>query len=119
MSNRLIMVKVAGVTFEGRQEIISQLTGKEAVKIVPEPDNEFDPNALAVHVAYALEVRHIGYVPRDMAAVFAPLLEGEDVIGKIFEITGGFEKWDGKRASFGVIVEFEIPDNEWQGGSST
>lgn len=118
MDTRFIMVKVAGVKFGGRQEIISQLTGKEAVKIVPEPDNPYDKNALAVHVAYALEVRHIGYVPSDMTKVFAPLLEGKDVIGRIFEITGGFEKWDGSRASYGVIVEFEIPDAEWEGGIS-
>lgn len=114
MSTRTIMTKVAGVTYNGRQEIISQLTGKEAVKIVPEPDNPYDANALAIHVAYALEMRHLGYIPKELAQMFAPLLEGEDVIGRIFEITGGFQKWDGTRASYGVIVEFEIPDEQWE-----
>ena len=109
------MVKVAGVTFEGRQGIISMLTGKEPVKIVPEPDNQYDPNALAVWVNRGGELARVGYVPRDLAATFAPLLEGEGILGKIFEITGGFEKWDGSRASYGLIVEFEIPDTEWHG----
>lgn len=118
MASRTILVKVAGVTFEGRQGIISMLTGKEAVRIVAEPENKFDKNALAVHVSRGGEVQHIGYVPRDLAETFAPLLDGEAVIGKIFEINGGFEKWDGSRASYGVIVEFEIPDDEWEGGLS-
>lgn len=113
MPNRLILLKVTGVTFDGRQGIISMLTGREPVKIVAEPDNKFDKNALAIHVSRGGEVSHIGYVPRDLAATFAPLLGGEDVIGRIFEINGGFEKWDGSRASYGVIVEFEIPDDEW------
>lgn len=113
MASRVILVKVAGVTFEGRQGMIQKLTGREPVKIVPEPDNKYDKNALAVHVAHDGEIFHIGYVPRDLAATFAPLLDGEDVIGKVFEINGGFEKWNGERASCGVIVEFEIPDDEW------
>jgi len=118
MDTRLVMVKVAGVTFEGRQELISLLTGNEAVKIVAEPKNKFDQNALAVHVSRGGEILHIGYIPRDLAAQFAPLLQEEDVIGRIFKITGGFDKWDGSRASYGVIVEFEIPDTEWEGGIS-
>lgn len=113
MQTRSILVKVAGVTFEGRQGIISMLSGKEPVRIVAEPDNKFDKNALAVHVSRGGSVEHIGYIPRDLAETFAPLLDGESVIGKIFEINGGFEKWNGERASYGVIVEFEIPDEEW------
>lgn len=110
VQTRSIFVKVAGVTYEGRQEVIASLAGYEPVKVVPEPENRYDPNALAIHVSVGGEVRHIGYVPRDLAATFAPLLEGEAVMGRVAEITGGFEKWDGSRASYGVIVQFEVPE---------
>lgn len=107
---RTMFVKVAGVTFDNRQAVIAQLAGGEPVKIVPEPDNRYDPNALAIHVALPGNgIQHIGYVPRDLAADFAPLLDGEAVIGRVSEVTGGFEKSDGSTASYGVIVAFEIP----------
>lgn len=60
MQTRSILVKVAGVTFEGRQGIISMLSGKEPVRIVAEPDNKFDKNALAVHVSRGGSVEQIG-----------------------------------------------------------
>lgn len=107
---RTLTFKIAGVTFEGRQEIISLLTGKEAVRMLPEPENAYDKNAIAIEVSRGGEISKIGYVPRELAKEFAPALEGEPLTGEIFEITGGFEKWDGSRASYGMLVTFEIPD---------
>ncbi|HEY5901539.1 MAG TPA: HIRAN domain-containing protein, partial [Anaerolineales bacterium] len=72
-----LIVKVAGVTFEGRQEHLRRLRGHEPVRIVPEPENSYDPNALAVHIALDDQtVVHVGYVPRELAAEIAPLLDG-------------------------------------------
>lgn len=108
---RTISFKVAGVTFENRQETISLLTGKEPVRMVAEPENPFDGNAIAIIVSRGGEIAHVGYVPRNLAAEFAPWLEGESIDGRIAEVTGGFEKLDGSRASFGLTVVFELPDN--------
>ena len=110
MSNFLYF-KVRGVTFEGRQEIIAKLAGSEPARIVPEPTNPYDPNALAIHVATAEGVKHIGYVPKENAAELAPFLEGEPLTGQIVAITGGFVKWDGSVASYGVKVSFDLPDD--------
>jgi len=109
---RTIITKVAGVTYEGRQDVIARLKGNEPARIVPEPTNKFDPNALAVHVAVAPgEIKHVGFVPRDLAAQIAPFLEGEAVMVKLLEITGGFTTRNGERAALGLRIEIEIPDD--------
>lgn len=89
MKTRTLITKVAGVTFEGRQAHLARLTGKEPVRIVPEPENPYDPNALAVHVAIA---------------------PGEVVMASIREITGGFETSNGETASLGLRIMVEFPD---------
>ena len=109
MTNRILNTRVAGVTFEGRQALIAQLSTSDPCRIVPEPTNAYDKNALAVHVAHNGEVWHIGFVPRDIAAEIAPYLEGETVMCRIAEITGGFETRDGDTAALGVRLVIEIP----------
>src|SRR5438045_3923859 len=108
---RLIVTKVAGVSFEGRQDVIAALKGNEPARVVPEPTNPYDANALAVHVAIAPgDVRHVGFIPRHLAAQIAPHLEGEAVMVRLREITGGFETRDGDTAALGLLIEIELPD---------
>ena len=123
MNTRTIVSKVAGVTYpepttgEDRQSIIALLTGDEPTRIVPEPTNAYDPNALAVHVATSAGIRHVGFVPRDLAKQIAPHLEGEAVMVRIVEITGGFslEPYggdDGDVAAYGLRISIEVPDDQ-------
>lgn len=107
-----ITTKVAGVTFEGRQAIVEKLTGDEPCRIVPEPTNNYDKNALAVQVALPDGIAHIGYIPRDLAALVAPYLDGETIMVTIKTITGGFETFDGERAAYGVLLSIELQDDE-------
>lgn len=108
-----ITSKVVGVTYEGRQTAIEKLAGNEPCRIIPEPSNPYDANALAVYVAQDGGIFQIGYLPRELAERVAPILDGEAVMVNILEITGGFEKWDGSRASFGVLISIELPpENE-------
>ena len=110
MKTRVLNCKVAGVSYEGRQNIIAALRGNEPCRIVPEPTNPYDPNALAVHIAVSGRVLHAGFVPKWLAAEIAPHLEGETVMAEIAEITGGFEINDGEIAAYGLRVRIEIPD---------
>lgn len=110
---RRILTKVAGVTFENRQEYIAEARSGGQILLRPEPGNPFDHNAIAVWLARDLEgAVHVGYIPKDIAADIAPAIEGENLLGKVFEVTGGFSKFDGSRASYGLIIEVEIPDVE-------
>lgn len=107
---RTLHCKVAGVTYEGRQEYLAKLNGTEPVRLVPEPTNKYDANAIAVHVAKMGMVYHCGYIPREMAAEIAPLMEGESFDCKIEDITGGFELYNGDIAAFGLRLVVQLPD---------
>lgn len=80
---------VAGTGFEGRAGRI-RLAAKPgmSVKLVREPDNPHDPNAIAVYLTvrawYTLFLRtdvHIGYIKRDRAKTFAArLADGGNIL---------------------------------------
>lgn len=111
---KTLYTKVAGVTFNGRQEMIERLHGTELCRLEPEPENLYDPNAIAVKIAMPPEaggdILHVGYIPKELAAEIAPHLEGENLICEINEITGGFVKGNGDTASYGLWLKVEIPN---------
>ena len=83
-------VIVAGTGFEGRQGRIRMAVreGME-VKLVPDPQNKHDENAIAVYVTvrrwFTLFLKtdlHIGYIKRDRAKFFSrKLREGGKILG--------------------------------------
>ena len=101
---RVLNTRVAGVSMEGRQSIIEALRGNEACRIVPEPDNPFDPNALKVMVATANGVQCVGYVPAGIAVAVSKALDGESVMCELLEVTGRFEG----SAGLGLRIKIEI-----------
>jgi len=83
-------INVAGVTFDGRQEVLAELyeiqeaqkagTTTPSIAIIPidlvrEPDNKYDANAIQVLAEGNDGYKHVGYVSRDLAARLAPLLD--------------------------------------------
>jgi len=111
---RTLHVKVVGVSYEGRQSILAMMHGTEAVRIVPEPENPFDSNALAVYVAFPPEsgigVKQVGYIPRELAKDIAPALDGESMMVSIAELIGGFETSDGEQTNYGLRLQIELPE---------
>lgn len=109
-----LVFKVVGVTYENRQETLAAMHGTEVVRLEPEPENKYDPNAIAVKVAFPPEagmgICHVGYVPRDLAAQIAPAIEGEPLMAEIVERTGGFELWNGQTAAYGLQIRVEVPE---------
>ncbi len=102
--------KLVGVTFEGRQDIISNLHGDEEVRFRREPENEYDPNAVAVDVAVERNAEGdrdwhpIGYIAKDKNSELAKLLtEGKEAEIRITSITGG----EGKSYGVNVYIEHE------------
>ncbi len=97
--------KLVGVTFEGRQAVISTLKGDEPLRVRREADNEYDPNAVAVDVKVGEELLPIGYIAKDKNLEIAKSLDaGIPVEIKLASITGG----DGK--SFGVNIELQYQE---------
>lgn len=94
--------KLVGVTFEGRQDVIGTMRGKEPLRVRREADNKYDPKAVAVDVYKNDEWLPIGYIAKDKNSdISAALDAGETVYISIGGITGGGDK------SHGVNIALE------------
>lgn len=63
---------IAGIPH--RKPDLSKLTVGEEVRLVPEPDNKFDPNAIRVFVKASTDLPvHLGYIPKDKTSAFKTL----------------------------------------------
>jgi single-stranded-DNA-specific exonuclease len=101
--------KLAGVSFEGRQEVVARLQPGTPVRLARQPTNEFDPNAIAV---FAPTGEQIGFLNRRLASVLAPSLDaGAEWDVSVTEVTGGDEV-----ASKGVNVLFTRPGADEDAG---
>ena len=105
--------KIAGVTFEGRQETVKRLSKGHPLIIERDPDNEYDRNAVAVLARFPSESHptgennrenngenngrsaspeelQVGFLNRELASQISPFLAGG---GKAFalvsDLTGG------------------------------
>lgn len=95
--------KLAGVSFEGRQDIAAGLRPGTRLDLRRQPDNPHDANAIAVFYG-ALQ---IGFVKRDMASKLAPLIDAEErrYSAEVTAVTGGT-----KGRSFGVNIRVRRDD---------
>ncbi len=92
--------KLAGVTFEGRQEVVARLQPGAPLRLERQPDNEYDPNACALYDPFGDQV---GFLNRRLAAELAPLLDsGVEYDVEVTDITGGTE---GESLGVNVCVE--------------
>lgn len=83
-----IMITLAGVTAENRQEVIHELvinSGIPDFMLIREPNNPYDPNAIRVDV-WGFEMA-VGFVPRRVAQRLAPLMDaGALYDGKLVQV---------------------------------
>jgi hypothetical protein len=80
---RIRVVAVAGVTFRPGAVDDPSFDPGRRLALVPEPENEHDPNAVAI---WNEERRvHAGYVPRDVA----PELRGDEQAVSLWRVEGG------------------------------
>lgn len=62
---------VVGAKAGNRLDVFSNVTVGSRVCVTPEPHNEYDPNAIAVHLGEKpLENNKIGYMPATIAKLF-------------------------------------------------
>jgi hypothetical protein len=88
---------------EGHQDIVDAM-------LVLEPDNQWDPNAIAVQVAG----RTCGYVPKLDAKRYRPVMEWARAQGFVpvvrADVTGGWQLPDGAWADFGIRLYLASPN---------
>ena len=87
--------KVAGVTFEGRQRIVTRCSVGERLILVRDPENQFDKGAIKV---MRLNGEQLGFVPAhvsrggDSSGLAFRMDRGEKYQCRIGSLTGGGEK---------------------------
>lgn len=106
------IIKVVGVSHEGRQSILAKMAGDEDVMLVAEPENPFDSHAIAVHALIDNDTyQHIGYIKRELASELGGLMaNGQRVECRIKAITGGFDLPNGEIANYGLEIVVVLPD---------
>ncbi len=89
--------KLAGVTFEGRQDAIGALAPGLPLRLERQPDNQYDPNACALFEPSGAQV---GFFNRRLAGALAPAIDaGIEYDVEVTDVTGG-----DKGRSLGVNV---------------
>ena len=97
--------KIVGTTFENRQDILAHLEGGESLRVRREPENQYDPRAVAVDVDIKGKWYPVGYIAKDKNKDIAEALDaGREVEIKISEITGGDK---GKNLGMNICLKYE------------
>jgi single-stranded-DNA-specific exonuclease len=98
--------KIAGVTFEGRQDVIAGLRTGAPLELRREPGNPHDRNAIAVHYGNL----HLGFLNKRMAVHIAPLIDaGARYAARVASLTGP-SAGSGREGNFrgvNILVERE------------
>jgi single-stranded-DNA-specific exonuclease len=91
--------KLAGVTFEGRQDALERLSAGAPLRLERQPDNQFDANAVALFDPHGGQV---GFFNRRLAAALSPSIDaGVAYDVEVTEVTGGDE---GRSLGVNVLV---------------
>lgn len=81
---------------------------QDQISFIPEPTNQYDPNAIKVFIKYEEEPMHIGYVPKDKNIEFKKILDNEDVRRIEAQYVGGKIKsveYDSNKDKDSVVIE--------------
>ncbi len=104
--------KVVGVSHRNqdrhsRQKIIREHCCEgQRVRLVPEPNNKFDSNAISVWTDGGLQ---IGYLNANLARIATEKHEVEDLIAEISAVTGGGYKTSGVNLRIGKAKRAAAP----------
>ncbi|MHB9003620.1 MAG: single-stranded-DNA-specific exonuclease RecJ [Coriobacteriia bacterium] len=91
--------KLAGVTFEGRQDVVTRLASGVPLRAARQPENPYDTAAIAL---YDTRGEQVGFFNRRLAAVLAPLMDaGIEYDVEVTDVTGG---GDGRSMGVNVLV---------------
>lgn len=104
--NRKIIAKLAGVTFEGRQDILAQMTEKTPVRLERDRRNEYDFHAVRVLAELEGTWEQAGFIPRTMSGLIAKSLDkGISLLATVHKVTGGMvSDYTGERLNYGLEI---------------
>jgi hypothetical protein len=107
--DRDLIAKVAGVTFDGRQELLSRLTKESAVSLERDRRNPHDFYAIKVLALIDDSWYHVGFLPRKMAKLVSTSLDkGIDFVSFVHRITGGvYSEYKKENLNYGLEVKIK------------
>jgi len=98
--------RIAGVTYEGRQNEIETLHIGQPTKLIREPENKYDTNAVKVIVKGN---KSIGYINRDLAKQIAPIIDNNSLTGINGKISSIYHV-ESEPSILGVKIRFQLFD---------
>lgn len=103
-----ITVRLTGVTFDGCQDNIRKWGCPDigSYAIIREPDNQYDPNAVRVSL---FGMFHVGYLPRELAAQIAPLMDSGRTFLAMFVCRNEYPHYE----RIGMTVKI-VETTDWQ-----
>ncbi len=81
---------IAGVQHHKMHTCLHLLSKGLDLKLWPEPDNKFDPNAIKIEVGGAM----LGYVPKKFSSELSAMLEIVDLTCTIVELNKEAKPWE-------------------------
>jgi single-stranded-DNA-specific exonuclease len=102
---RTIVTRLVGVSYEGRQQVVSLLKLGETVFLVRDESNIHDRNAIRV---IRSDKSQVGFINRNIAARLAPVLDQHEGVLKatVAALTGGYDSYSFR----GALIRFDLPE---------
>jgi hypothetical protein len=86
----LMVCKISGVSFDGRQEVIQKIDSETLLRVVRDRRNEHDFYAVKVEAFVDASWRDAGFIPASINKEIAPALDaGVPLTVKLWRKTGG------------------------------
>jgi len=86
-------VSVAGTGYQNKKRIISEVKVNDEVILIPEPENKYDPNAIAVFKILGDEKLKIGYIPKEICQSLKTKMGDNDSMPGIVTYIGKNWNW--------------------------
>lgn len=81
-----IYSKIAGVTYDNRQEYLQNCLKGDILNLVRDKNNPYDANAIRIYKGNL----QLGFIKKDLAETLAPIMDnGENLMCTLVDITGG------------------------------
>jgi len=108
LTPRRIVARVAGVTFEGRQEKLCKIVPDTKIRLERDRRNDFDFYAVRVLAYIDSGWEHVGFVPATMSRRISESLDqGVTLMVGVHKVKGGYTTEDGTKLSFGLDIWIE------------
>jgi hypothetical protein len=109
--DRRVLARVAGVTFEGRQKWLEEITLDTEVCLERDRRNPYDFNAVKVLAHLNGDWQHVGFIPSTMSKLISTSLDnGVELDAIVHRRTGGMvNEHTGEQFNYGLELKITPP----------